>query len=73
MKKQYRFVEFVGFQWMIQLYHNGEYVESRKLYVDEVDDAEETLLAEGYTYGYTEEEVAEAKEKYEKMLSNIIQ
>ena len=73
MKRQYRFLEYVGFQWIIQLYHDGILVESYKVYVDEIEDTEKMLLADGYTLGYTKQEVEEAKKRYEEMLENIIQ
>ena len=73
MKLQYRFAEYMGFKWILEIYHDGKLIESLKLYVNELEEAEEKLLAEGYTYGYTEEEVAKYKEKYEEMLNNIIQ
>lgn len=73
MRRQYRFLEYIGFQWIIQLYHDGKPVESYKVYVDEIEDTEETLLADGYTLGYTKREVEGAKKRYEEMLENIIQ
>lgn len=73
MKLQYRYREYIGFKWILDIYNDGKLIESLKLYAHELEETEEKLLAEGYTYGYTEEEVAEAKAKYEEMLSNIIQ
>lgn len=73
MKRQYRIVEYIGFKLIVQLYHDGKPLESYKIYIDERDDTEEKLLADGYTYGYTEREVKEAKNRYEEMLENIIQ
>jgi hypothetical protein len=73
MKLQYRYSDYTGFKWIIELYHDGELVKSYTVYLDELEDEEQNLVADGYTYGYTKEEVAEAKKKYEEMLSNIIQ
>lgn len=73
MKLQYRYREYIGFKWLLELYNDGKLIETRKLYVYELEETEEKLLTQGYTYGYTEKEIAEAKEKYEEMLNNIIQ
>ena len=72
MKLQYRYKEYIRFKWLLELYNDGKLIETLKIYVDELDEAEEKLLAEGYTYGYTKQEVAEAKKSYEEMLKNII-
>ena len=73
MRRQYRIIEPIGFKWIIQLYHDGKLVEFYKVYVDEVESIEESLLAKGYTYGYTKQEIEKVKKRYEEMLENIIQ
>lgn len=42
------------------------------VYIDETDDEIKSIEALGYTLGYTEETVNEAKEYYEYLLSKII-
>jgi hypothetical protein len=41
--------------------------------MDEADKYADQLEKDGYIYGYTKEEVEEEKERYERMLNNIIQ
>ncbi len=72
MKKQYRFERDISFKTRLCIYHDGELVDSKKLWVDEADKEADKLRLDGYVYGYTKEEVAKAKEEYEKMLINII-
>lgn len=73
MKKQYRCLESYGFKYIIQLYHDGEFVKTHTVYLDKLEEAKEAFEASGYTYGYTEQEVKRARERYIKMLKNIIQ
>lgn len=72
MKLQYRYYEHLGFKYMIQLYCDGQLVESYKVYSIDMNDEIEKLEEQGYSYGFTEEEVNKAKERYERMLNNII-
>ena len=72
MMRQYRIIEYCGFQWIIQLYHNGKLTKSYKVYVDELETEAQQLEVKGYEYGYTEEEFKEARERYESMLGHII-
>lgn len=72
MKKQYRYYEITSFIYAIALYHDGEIVEYYKVCQNELDDEIDKIEEQGYTYGFTKEEVQEAKERYEKMLKNII-
>jgi hypothetical protein len=72
MKLQYRIVEYCGFQWLIKLYHDGKFIKSDKVYVDELDEETNKLVEQGYEYGFTKEEIQEAKERYESMLKHII-
>ena len=72
MKRQYRYIESYGFKYIFQLYHDGELVESHTVYLDKLQDAIDAFEADGYTYGYTEQEVEKAKERYERMLRNKI-
>ncbi len=72
MKLQYRYYEHLGFKYMIQLYCDGQLVKSYKVYSIDMNDEIEKLEEQGYSYGFTEEEVSKAKERYERMLNNII-
>jgi hypothetical protein len=71
-KLQYRYEEYYPFQRIIKLYHDGELTEAYKVYADKLFDEIEKLEEQGYSRGYTKEEVAEAKERYEVMLKNVI-
>lgn len=72
MKKQYRCKEDLFFKVRLYVYHDGELIESKSFYLDEADKEMDRLESNGYTYGYTKEEVKKAKERYENMLVNII-
>jgi hypothetical protein len=73
MKKQYRISESYQLKRIVEAYHNGELVLSQRLWMDEADKYADQLEKDGYIYGYTKEEVEEEKERYERMLNNIIQ
>lgn len=72
MKHQYRYYEVTSFKYNIELYHNGDFVEVRQVWIDELDDEIDKLEEQGYTYCYTKDEVEKIKKRYEKMLKNII-
>ena len=73
MRKQYQY-EYSGLRVYINLYHDGKLVESKKVWQgDEAMDELDRLEEEGYTYGYTEEEIADEKKRYEYMLENMIE
>ena len=72
MRLQYRYCEYIGFQYIIHLYCDGWLVKSYKVWSTELDDEIEKIENEGYTYGYTEDELDEARAHYEKALDNII-
>lgn len=72
MKLQYRYIDVGGFQYIIRLYCDGWLVKSYKVYLDKLDDEIEKIENEGYTYGYTESELDEARARYEKVLDNVI-
>lgn len=72
MKKQYRYYETTSFKYDIELYHNGSFLDIREVWFDALNDEIDKLEAQGYTYGYTEYEVEQTKQHYEKMLENII-
>lgn len=72
MRLQYRYCEYIGFQYIIHLYCDGWLVKSYKVYSIELDDEIEKIENEGYTYGYTEDELDEARAHYERVLDNVI-
>lgn len=72
MKKQYRYHKTAGFQYMLQLYCDGWLVKSYKVYFDELDDEIDKIESQGYVYGYSENELKSARERYEHILNNII-
>lgn len=75
MKKQYQTDEPDWKTWRIDIYHDGVRVGSEtflRIQDDEYNDRLDWLEAQGYTYGYTVEEVENAKKLYEHKLKNII-
>ena len=75
MKKQYRTDELDWKTWRIYIYHDGVKVGSEtylRIQDDEYNDRLDELEEQGYTYGYTPEEVENAKKLYEHKLKNII-
>lgn len=72
MRLQYRYIDVGGFQYIIRLYCDGWLVKSYKVYLDELDDEIEKIERKGYTYGFTESELDEARARYEKVLDNVI-
>lgn len=73
MKKQYRYIKTTLLRVHLDIYHDGELVGSKEMWLDEADNEMTKLKLDGYIYGYTQEEVEEAKNRYEEMLENIIQ
>lgn len=72
MKKQYRYYETTSFKYEIVSYHDGYIVNFNEVWLTELNDEIDKLEEQGYTYGFTQKEVDEAKERYERMLENII-
>ena len=73
MRKQYRHKDSTFGKKTLYVYHDGMLAEIKELYIDEFLDAEEELKSNGYTYGYTDTEVEIAKNRYNRMLANIIE
>lgn len=73
MKKQYTYYEISNFIYMIELYHDGKLVEQHKVWLSDTAKEESRLEAQGYTYGYTKEEVEEARQRYEEIFKNRIE
>lgn len=72
MKKQYHMSESFLCKRTVKTYHDGELVASETLWLDEADEYTDELEDKGYVYGYTKQEVEDAKRRYEEMLENII-
>jgi hypothetical protein len=72
MKLQYRYVDIGRFKYRVFLYHDGEFFSKYDTWIDKLPDEIEMLEASGYEYGYTKEEVEDAKEIYESKLSRVI-
>lgn len=72
MKKQYRTSETFLFKTIVSIYHNGKHISSKRLYIDDAEKYVNSLEKNGYTYGFTQEEVDEAKRLYDYKLSNLI-
>ena len=74
MKRQYRYYETKTFRYNIELYHDGKFIESYMVWFgDELDNEIARLEEQGYTYGFTEEEVEEALCQCEKIIKNKIE
>ena len=75
MRKQYRTDELDWKTWRSEIYHDGVRVGSEtylRIQDDEYNDRLDELDGQGYSYGYTPEEVENAKALYEHKLINII-
>jgi hypothetical protein len=76
MRKQYRISELDWKTWRIDIYHDSVRVASEtylRIQDDEYNDRLDWLEEQGYTYGYTIEEVENAKKLYEHKLKNMIE
>lgn len=71
MRKQYDIIEARWPYYDIDLYHDGVKVDSK--HTAYVDEAIEALEREGYALGYTEEDVEEARKKWEHIYENRIE
>ena len=73
MKKQYKLREIEQNNYILELYHNGELIKS---YREEEGSLTKSLFdkldSEGYTYGYTMEDLEKAWEQYSYVLNNLI-
>lgn len=73
MRKQYRYNDYTFGKKCLYIYHDGKFVERKELWIDDFLDEQERLEDEGYTYGFLDGEVEEAKQRYEHMLANMIE
>lgn len=72
MRKQYDYYESRWPYYTIVLYHDGVKVGTERKSLHELDDYLEELESEGYTLGYTEEDVETARKEYENKRTNRI-
>lgn len=72
MNKQYNLKSDGAFKSILKTYHDGELIETKSGWTDEMIDEIDKLEEDGYVYGYTQEEVATAKRRYERMLKYMI-
>lgn len=72
MKLQYRCRSSYGYKDSFELYHDGELVESYRVSIIDSEEEADRLEEAGYTYGYTQAEVENAKKKYHEMLERVI-
>lgn len=73
MKKQCNYYACRWPEYEIILYHDGIKVDSERVSLLTLDKRLEQLEAEGYTLGYTEEDVEKARRKYEHYYENRIE
>ena len=73
IKKQYRYKDWTYGKKRLYIYHDGKLVETKELWIDDFLDEQGELECDGYTYGFFKEEVEEARQLYERMLSNMIE
>ena len=73
MRKQYDTYECRGPIYEIVLYHDGEKVEVKRVSLLQYDNCIEELEGQGYTRGYTEDDVEKARKKYEYTYENRIE
>lgn len=73
MKKQYDCYECRWPNYEVVLYHDGIKVGAERIDLLKLDKYLEDLEAEGYTRGYTEEDVENARKRWEHIYENRIQ
>ena len=73
MRKQYDCYETRWPNYEVVLYHDGNKVAVENKSLLAIDEYLEQLEAEGYTRGYTEEDVAKARKRWEHIYENRIE
>lgn len=73
MRKQYTFHEYAWGCYVIELYHDGVMTQTIKKDRADVDKYIDKLESQGYTVGYTEHEVLEARKRWEHIYENRIE
>lgn len=72
MRKQYTFHEYAWGCYVIELYHDGVMTQAIKKDRADVNRYIDRLEARGYTFGYTDKDIEEARKRYEQVLENRI-
>ena len=72
MRKQYRYEQLTFGKYGLCIFHDGKIVENREIWGNEIFDIIEDLEKDGYTYGYFNKEIEEAKKRYEYLLENAL-
>ena len=72
MRKQYTIIDDVWSKKIVKTYHDGKIEETKLLWLNEVDEYIEQLEKDGYTFGYTQEQVNQARQDYEYKRANMI-
>ncbi len=73
MKKQYDYYECRWPSYEIILYHDGVKVGVERKDLLKLDEYLAELESEGYTLGYTEEDIEKARERWEHIYENRIE
>ena len=73
MRKQYIFHEYAWGRYVIELYHDGVLEQTIKKDKADVNRYLDRLEAHGYTFGYTDKDIEEARKKYEYIYANRIE
>ena len=73
MRKQYTFHAYAWGFYVIELYHDGVMTQAIKKDKADAEGYIDRLEAQGYTFGYTDKDIEEARKKYEHMLENRIE
>ena len=72
-KKQYHCIQNSSGRYVISTYHNGDLKTTIQIgYASEMKEYIQSLERQGYTRGYTSDEIEEAKQIYQEMLFNEI-
>ena len=70
--KQYRYSDATFGKHNLYVYNDGVLAGIKPCYTNELNYEIDRLEAMGYTYGYTKDEIEEARNTYERMLENAI-
>ena len=73
MRKQYDVYEYAPSYYTITLYHDGVKVGVEKRSSFAYEEYLEELENQGYTLGYTKDDIEEARKRYEYMYENRIE
>lgn len=74
MRKQYYISESTFLKFCITLYHDGTQVDRVEKWAgDELNDYLEDIESQGYTQGYSKEEVDKAERKFKYLRDNLIE